>query len=757
MDLILEDMTISGFMSFPPYIKQKIVFNNNKLNIIIGKNLDTGDGSGNGAGKTLIEDSLSYNFFGRTIRMSKAGDGGNQGLLNYIESGPLLTITNQIIGKHAFRIERGENPSILRLFEKFDTDSIPSEEEWYTKIGNKYKFETTKAKKPETNKRILEILCFDIKLFDVLLMNNPSDKSCFFKKDEEEQRNIIERIFGFTVFTEKANLLREKRKEENKILIAKESALIATKEANERISREIKDLEERSKSWAIERERSIKLLIQQINTYEKINFSEELEILRQADDLRNQINIAENRILVLSNSLKNLINNKKTWDKNNKEEIDNIILIIETLKKNDISKDIEAINIRIPIIENLKLLNNQIKETEILYNHTISQQRQTTLDKNNLLDTIERLEKEISSLRDSLCPTCQQEWNNNKDYMSLCEQNLLEKNIQIKEVENKIIQLDRMISDMEIDITQKSKEYTTILDYLKSLPEPLVYTTIEEANNAQFNLDIQEEKLSRLKKEKNPHVKMVKELDEENEISIKSSEELSNKLDNLLNNKKLYYSNVKDAEDGFRELEALATQYELLKESENPYQHTINNLRSQTLKSLDETEIRNSKTRIEHMSLLITLLSDRDSPIRKQVLSEWLPQLNTLINNHLAVLELPHKILFDANMTATFHIDGATPTFSNLSAGQQLRAWLATNLAFREIFEMINYRINLFFVDEVLDKGMDERGALAGYNLLKSMTNNNKSVFLISHKQELVDQADNIIEVIYENKLSNLQ
>ena len=194
-----------------------------------------------------------------------------------------------------------------------------------------------------------------------------------------------------------------------------------------------------------------------------------------------------------------------------------------------------------------------------------------------------------------------------------------------------------------------------------------------------------------------------------------------------------------------------------MKNAENPHRAAIDGLRNEVLQEIDETEIKALKSKIDHMSLLIKLLSDRDSPIRTDLLHEWLPELNERMNHYLELLELPHKIAFDANMTASFLLKNKELSFGNLSAGQRLRVWLATNRAFREIFELINYNINLFFVDEVLDKGMSARGAEVSYRLLEQMVEQNKSLFLITHRAELTDIADHTMTIVLENGLSTIQ
>src|SRR5689334_10254898 len=116
-DLIFGDLEIGGFLSYPPRRPQKINLNTNRLTTIVGIVKDAGPGERNGAGKTAIIDALQYLYFGRTTRLP------NKGFLNYVQSGSLLISGTAQRAGIAFYVQRGENPSVLRLFEKPIGDS----------------------------------------------------------------------------------------------------------------------------------------------------------------------------------------------------------------------------------------------------------------------------------------------------------------------------------------------------------------------------------------------------------------------------------------------------------------------------------------------------------------------------------------------------------------------------------------------------------------------------------------------------------
>jgi len=72
--------------------------------------------------------------------------------------------------------------------------------------------------------------------------------------------------------------------------------------------------------------------------------------------------------------------------------------------------------------------------------------------------------------------------------------------------------------------------------------------------------------------------------------------------------------------------------------------------------------------------------------------------------------------------------------------------------AFRDVFESLYQPINLLFIDEMIDNGLDTAGVEASLALLKQMSRErHKSIWLVSHRDELAGRVENILKVIKEN------
>jgi DNA repair exonuclease SbcCD ATPase subunit len=77
---------------------------------------------------------------------------------------------------------------------------------------------------------------------------------------------------------------------------------------------------------------------------------------------------------------------------------------------------------------------------------------------------------------------------------------------------------------------------------------------------------------------------------------------------------------------------------------------------------------------------------------------------------------------------------------------------LSLSWAFRDVWESLYQPINLLFIDELVDSGMDSSGLESALAILKKMSReNNRSIWLVSHKDELAGRVNNTLRVIKEN------
>ncbi len=149
---------------------------------------------------------------------------------------------------------------------------------------------------------------------------------------------------------------------------------------------------------------------------------------------------------------------------------------------------------------------------------------------------------------------------------------------------------------------------------------------------------------------------------------------------------------------------------------------------------------------------MLKLLTNKDSFIRKKIIDQNLAYLNNRLTYYLDKLGLPHLVVFQNDLSVEITQLGQDLDFDNLSRGERNRLILGMSFAFRDVWESLYQKINLMFIDELIDSGMDTAGVEGSLAVLKKMgREGDKNVFLISHKDELIGRVSNVLKVVKEN------
>lgn len=215
---------------------------------------------------------------------------------------------------------------------------------------------------------------------------------------------------------------------------------------------------------------------------------------------------------------------------------------------------------------------------------------------------------------------------------------------------------------------------------------------------------------------------------------------------------KTSYKKFEDATHHKTTVGHLEKQLESKIATENPYTDQIHEMETTALAEIDYSIINEVTRRKEHQELLLKLLTNKDSFIRKRIIDQNLTYLNSRLSTYLDKIGLPHTVLFQNDLTVQIEELGRDLDFDNLSRGEMTRVILALSLAFRDVYESLYEPINLLIIDELIDSGMDSSGVESSMSILKRMVREtDKSVWLISHKDELTSRVSNILRVIKEN------
>jgi DNA repair exonuclease SbcCD ATPase subunit len=214
----------------------------------------------------------------------------------------------------------------------------------------------------------------------------------------------------------------------------------------------------------------------------------------------------------------------------------------------------------------------------------------------------------------------------------------------------------------------------------------------------------------------------------------------------------VFYDTLEDALNHRNSLEALRKELAARSVEIDPYGEQIIDMQNQALQEVSYDHM-NELTRLqEHQEFLLKLLTSKDSFIRKKIIEQNLGYLNSRLTHYLDRIGLPHTVIFQNDLTVMIEELGRELDFDNLSRGERNRLILSMSWAFRDVFESLYQPINVLFIDEMIDNGLDTQGVESALALLKQMSRErHKSIWLVSHRDELAGRVENILRVVKEN------
>ncbi len=395
---------------------------------------------------------------------------------------------------------------------------------------------------------------------------------------------------------------------------------------------------------------------------------------------------------------------------------------------------------------------------------------------NALKEDIKSCEKDIEI---SKIHIKQQEAQNklHQKHVSECEIRLEKWELQnLKDIESINKQLNSILDiDMEVE-EQKHNLIKTLKDEIRKLT-----LEINPRVNNKSNLEIELSKLKKelihlqndncpycLQKYPNANIKRDQILSniEEKKIQFK---DVSSNIDLLEEELKIIKNNLKETEktikyENFSEAIKIHSNKENLNENllrlnnnVNPHIEAYESLLNEKEIVIDYDKLNELDKTLDHQKFLLKLLTDKNSFIRKKIISKTIPFLNKRISYYINELGLPHSVSFLSDMSCEIMEFGRELDHGNLSAGEQKRLNLSLSLAFRDVLTHLHSPINTMFCDET------DGGSLSGEDidrlirLLKHVAwDTNVCLYAISHRPEFEGRCDFELLVQKENGFSSI-
>ena len=314
---------------------------------------------------------------------------------------------------------------------------------------------------------------------------------------------------------------------------------------------------------------------------------------------------------------------------------------------------------------------------------------------------------------------------------------------------NAILALKKELSTLEPALVRAEKSVEKATKDITNLEDATCYTCGQE-----LHADKKAELEARKEKELDEAIDYRSEIAKKVDDVTKGLEDIGD-----INGKPTtYYETAKEAYEHRQNVDSLKTALENKKAEIDPYQQQIDELNNTAMQEVDWSAINDLTNFKDHQEFLLKLLTNKDSFIRKKIIDQNLAYLNNRLTYYLDKLGLPHQVVFMNDLNVEITQLGQDLDFDNLSRGERNRLILGMSFAFRDVWESLYQNINLLFIDELIDSGMDTAGVEGALAVLKKMgRERHKNVFLISHKDELIGRVNHLMKVVKENGFTSYE
>jgi DNA repair exonuclease SbcCD ATPase subunit len=548
----------------------------------------------------------------------------------------------------------------------------------------------------ETQADIERVLNLSADMFKNIIALN-TYTTPFLSMKAAEQRNMIEQLLGITLLSERAEILKEKIKQTKDSITKEDYRIKATEEANKRVIEQVEALKRRQRVWQTKHEEDVSTLLTEVQSLSSLDIEAELAAHRElAVWNANQEKLQR---------YETLLTKQQTWKSTKESEISKTQQSLDKLLTIDIAAELLAHQDLVKYTENVRL--SAERDSKLLRLKQDIQRDSTNFKK---------LNSEVTTLKEHKCYACGQEFHDDKQAQVLTSK-----------VEA-LAECQKTLDDLY------SQQATLESNPIYVGTKPITHYK-SESDAYKHNAEV--ERLQTLIKTKQEEADPYADQLIENSVLVTGTKPVT------------HYKTEADAVKHSGKVETLLSQIESKLKEVDPYTDQIKDMEDNTVQKVDYTTINEASKYLEHQKFLLDLLTNKDSFVRKRIIDQNLSFLNNRLTHYLEAIGLPHQVVFNNDLSVDITELGREMDFANLSRGEMNRVILALSFAFRDVYESLYQPINTIFVDELMDSGMDTVGMENGVGLLKSMSRDrSKSVWLISHRDELSSRVNSVLKVI---------
>ena len=625
------------------------------------------------------------------------------GAINSIKKDNLINRTNGkgmvvtidfTVDDVSYRIERGRKPTFLKFYVN---NQEVSDEETNDSQGDSR----------ETQDAIDRVLMMSSDMFRHIVGLNTYNEP-FLALKANDQRTIIEQLLGITILSEKAEVIKVLNKQTKDEIQSEEYKIRAIEEANKRISEQIENLRRRQRLWQAKHAEDLGRLVAEYDELSKVDIAVELQAHKDY-----AIYLA---CLEKKTNYENLVAKQMVW-KQTKES--NIAALEKKLS------GLNAIDIEAELLAHRDL---------VTYNQTVVEQaalqKEVTRLRGELSkeqSTGKKLSAEIGTLEQNKCYACGQDFHehNHTEVLATKTQALTAS------------------AERESQLTGELSDALSLVIELPHKPITHYKTESDAIKHSYTVLNLRTEIESK-RGEEDPYAQQILDISEDEIVCGERPV--------------MHYATEAEAIKHSSRVDSLLDQITNKHGEVDPYIEQLNDMNENAIQTGSWDRI-NELTRImQHQEYLLDLLTNKKSFVRKRIIEQNLSYLNARLTHYLSALGLPHNVVFQNDLTVEITELGRELDFDNLSRGERNRLILGLSFAFRDVFESLYSSVNLLFIDELIDNGLDTIGVENSIALLKDMTRRRaKSVWLVSHREELTSRVSSVLKVVKEGGFTSYE
>jgi len=601
--------------------------------------------------------------------------------------GMLVTLTFNVNGTN-YKIERGRKPNILKFYVN-DVQEKATEDQ--------------QGENKETQAAIERVLNMTPEMFRHIVVLNTYSQP-FLALKNNEQKDIIEQLLGITLLSEKAEVVKEMIRNSKDEIQQEEFRVKAVEEANKRVKEQIDAIKRRQMLWQKKHDEDLANLAINYDDLSKIDIVSELQAHKDLVVWNSQKQLQDNYNALIARST--------AWSQKHDSEVS--VARTAYMLKNEY--DIEA---ELKAWSDLKdWLHDEAEQKSIA---TIIDTLTKSITKEKKL--IDKLVREVKELEDHKCYACGQDFHDDKHL-----EVTLEKTTVLENARAELVEFETQLSTNQ-----------SLVSELGPKPTPS-YKTEAEAIRHSGDVANLKKVWEDKKQETNP---FAEQLSEQETIDIYIC---------IGKQPITHYDTEAKAVKHSSEVDNILNQIDNKSQETDPYSEQVIEMETQALQAIDFDAINRLTRTMEHQKFLLDLLTSKDSFVRKKIIDKNLSYLNARLTHYLDKIGLPHQVVFKNDLQVEITELGRELDFDNLSRGERNRLILGLSFAFRDVWESLYSPINTLFIDELIDSGLDTMGVENSLAILKDMSRRRqKSIWLVSHREELAGRVPNVLKVVKEN------